>query len=233
MILDPVDTNRNLGSAISASNVGKLVLQSRRLLAKPSVGYFLPQKESKKIRPTKNSKLLFSRIFIIAFKNEPRSPDILWGELKKSSSSISDKLSRFGFHPVRSSTASDEKGNSALLFLLSGDKIDTLSVRQGPDYFRADEVDKYYEKNHSKAILTWMDSDGKVKSIFERESELTNAGSMLSWMFQRNHIKEIGLSARVIAEISKGARITTADKAMKTKLDWWLGKEIAALSSSD
>ena len=230
VILDPVDTNRNLGSAISAANVGKLVLQSRRLLANPSIRYFLPQKE--KLRPTKNSSLLLPRIFIVTFKNDLRSPDILWGELRRSSTSIADKLTRIGFHVVRYSAASDEKRNSALLFLLAGDKIDPLSIRQGPDYFRADEVDKYYKKNHSKALLTWMDVDGKVKSIFERESKLADAGNVLRWMLQRNHIKEVGLSARVMMEISRGAAITTADKAMKSK-ERWLAKEIVALSTSE
>jgi len=234
VILDPVDTNRNLGSAISTANVGRLVLQSRRFLSKPSIAHFLPEKSTKKIQPKKKTRLLLPRIFIVSFKNEPRSPDILWGELKRSSSSVSDKLSRIGFHVLRSTTASDEKTRSALLFLLSENSIDCLSIRQGPDYFRAEEVEKYFEKNRSKAVLTWMDADGKVKSIFERESGLTEAENVLRWMLQKNRIKEVGLSPRVMAEISRSYKITAADRALRAhRIEDWLAKEITALSSSD
>ena len=129
VILDPVDTTRNLGTAISARNVGKLVLQSRRFLAGPKLSYFLPQK-SKSVSLNAKSRQLISRILIISFRNEKRSPDILWGQLRRSASSISDKLTRMGFQVLRTSAASEEENNSALLFLLADERA-WCAIREG------------------------------------------------------------------------------------------------------
>jgi tRNA nucleotidyltransferase (CCA-adding enzyme) len=43
VIIDPVDSNRNLGTAISAESVGKFVLAARSFLKKPSLSFFKPK----------------------------------------------------------------------------------------------------------------------------------------------------------------------------------------------
>ncbi|MGI0008870.1 MAG: CCA tRNA nucleotidyltransferase, partial [Nitrosopumilaceae archaeon] len=40
IIIDPVDSNRNLGTAISAESVGRFILASRAFLKKPSLSFF-------------------------------------------------------------------------------------------------------------------------------------------------------------------------------------------------
>ena len=40
MIIDPIDNNRNLGTAISIENLGKFVLASRAFLRNPSKNFF-------------------------------------------------------------------------------------------------------------------------------------------------------------------------------------------------
>ena len=40
VIIDPIDNNRNLGTAISMDNLGKFVLASRAFLKKPSKNFF-------------------------------------------------------------------------------------------------------------------------------------------------------------------------------------------------
>ena len=40
IIIDPIDPRRNLGAAISAESIGKLVLAARAFLAKPSLDFF-------------------------------------------------------------------------------------------------------------------------------------------------------------------------------------------------
>lgn len=233
-ILDPVDTTRNLGSAVSARNVGRLVISSRRFLSRPAISYFLIKRavDLSKI-PIKSRQFLLPRILVLIFRNEKRSPDILWGELKRSSSSLSEKISKLGFQVLRASAASNEKEKSALLFLLSGDRVENLTLRAGPDYFRAEEVGRYYEKNRSRALLTWMGNEGKVESVFGRDERLVEAQSAIKTMLQKNNIDEIGLSTRVKSEISKGFRISNARQISKGKVEDWLAKEIVELCSGD
>src|SRR5207249_167198 len=47
IIIDPIDHKRNLGTAISAESIGKLVLAARSFLAKPSFDFFI--KKEKKV----------------------------------------------------------------------------------------------------------------------------------------------------------------------------------------
>jgi len=231
IILDPVDSTRNLGTAISSRNVGKLVFQSRRFLAEPKLSYFLPQKP-KSVSLNSQSRQLISRILIVTFRSEKRSPDILWGQLRRSASSISDKLTRMGFQVLRTSAASDEENNSAFLFLLADDKLGRLFVREGPEYFREEEVKKYYDKNRSKALVTWIGSEGRLESVFERDSQLMNVTSALKSILSKSNIDSIGLSDEIKTEIGRSYKITKS-KVPKSKSMVWLAKEVAELVSSD
>lgn len=233
VILDPVDTTRNLGSAISSRNIGKLALESRRFISIPRIGYFHPKKLPTLSKLPEKSKRLLPNVLILSFQNEPRSPDILWGELKKSTNSLSDKLSRAGFQVLRTSAASTEKDTSAMLFLLRTKEIERIVSRQGPDYFRAVEVEKYEEKNRSKALLTWVGNRGKLESIFEREGRLAGAETALNFMLQRKNIEELGLSPRIRDEVLKGFIVSSAQLTKRTKKEDWLGNAIVELISSD
>ncbi len=85
VILDPVDQTRNLGSAISTENVAKLILRSRKFLARPSLYYFsekLATTSSRRI-PQKDHHDLLSRTIVISFQTEKRSVDILWGQSRR------------------------------------------------------------------------------------------------------------------------------------------------------
>lgn len=229
VILDPVDTTRNLGSAISTKNVGKFALESRRFSSAPSIGFFTPKKT-----PVLRKNPLLTSVLVLSFSNEPRSPDILWGELKRSQSSMSDKLERMGFRVLRSAAASDEKRNSALLFFLSALEIEPRLLREGPEYFRADEAAKYYDKNRKKALLTWVGKDGHLESLFQRGQELVKAKSALAWIIAKKNIGAVGVSPRIKNELLEGCKITTADKLLgKRAVPEWLSKGIAQLVTSD
>ena len=172
-------------------------------------------------------------LFRSSFPIEPRSPDILWGELRKSSSSLADKLSGFGYQVLRHSAATDEKKNAALLFLFSSLKIESLFVRAGPDYFRAEEVEKYFLKNQGKALITWIGDEGKLESAFNREDILTKAPSTLKWILQRQNIDQTGVSASIKSELLKQHKILSASQIINAKNYGWLAKEILELVSSD
>ena len=79
IIIDPIDMNRNLGAAISAECVAKFVLASRHFLKDPSFEFF---KVSRKPN-AKTIKQIKSNLLVVEFKTQRRSPDILWGQLKK------------------------------------------------------------------------------------------------------------------------------------------------------
>ena len=78
VIIDPVDNNRNLGTAISMDNLGRFVLASRAFLKKPSKKFF---KKPFSKRIMKNN----DKIVVVQFRFKDRSDDIIWGQIKRAS----------------------------------------------------------------------------------------------------------------------------------------------------
>ena len=226
VILDPVDTTRNLGSAISPENAARLVIQARRFLAKPANSYFLERPQRK--MPIERD--LLSRTVIITFKNEKRSVDILWGQLKKSCKSLASKLEDNGFTVLRERTFSDEKGESAFAFLLLELRVSALQLREGPEYFRANEVERYLEKNAKRSRLTWIDEEGRILSVADRDPAKTSAQTFLkTYLSDKKKVDKLGLSKAVREEISRGFKIFTGKKTGKT----WLDEELQSLLTTE
>lgn len=223
VILDPVDTTRNLGAAISARNVAKLVFECRRFLAKPSLSFF-----REKVEKRKPDTELLSHTLVVTFSTGWRSPDILWGQLKKSAGGISNKLESFGFHVLRSGVASDEASKSALLFLLQDIKIGDFQTRKGPEYFRASEVRNYNMKNKNKARLTWIGEEGRLESIFQRR--YTEASAALNDLLSKK-LGSSGISGETRKEIARGFRISRGTAIKKN--DDWLRSSVYSLVAEE
>lgn len=219
VILDPVDTTRNLGTAISARNVAKLVIEARRFIANPRISFFSEGKLSRIPR-----KELAARTLIVRFKTGKRSPDILWGQLRKSAASISNKLESIGFDVLRSAVASNDGLESAFLFLFSDLKIGSIYSRVGPEYFRREEIENYYSKNRKKALATWIGEEGKLESVFSRDFvDAKNAlGDMLA-----NRPDTVGLSEEIKREIARGFRVASGTSISKNKD--WLGRALSSI----
>jgi len=121
VIIDPVDNNRNLGTAISMDNLGKFVLASRAFLKKPSKKFF---KKPVSKRIMKNN----DKIVVVQFRFKDRSDDIIWGQIKRASNALKTQLELGGFTVLRNSSTKDEKENAALIFLLHAKKIENSLV---------------------------------------------------------------------------------------------------------
>jgi len=223
VILDPVDTTRNLGTAISARNVAKLVLEARRFIANPKLSSFA---ESKVKRSA--SRELLARTIVVSFKNKKRSPDILWGQLRKSSDAISNKLELIGFHVLRSSVASNDASESAFLFLLAEVRIGKIHSRCGPEYFRGEEVENYFAKNRKRALLTWIGDEGRVESVFPRQ--FVDATDALKDLLSKR-LHSAGVSDEIRREMARGFRISLGS-SLSRKRDW-LGAAALSLVSEE
>ena len=75
-----------LAAAISNENLGKFILASRAFIKKPSISFF-----KSKSKPKIFKKNLENSI-VIKFNYKQRSPDIIWGQVKRAASSISSTI---------------------------------------------------------------------------------------------------------------------------------------------
>ena len=163
-IIDPIDSNRNLGAAISAECLAKFVLASRLFLKAPSTKFFMKSSRSN----TKIISDIKSTLLIIDFKIQIRSPDILWGQLKKKLTSISNQLTNAGLEIIKKFCFTDEQEHAAFIFMIKYTNLPKINLNVGPKIFLKNETDSFIKKRGEKSIMIWTD-DMTIVSIEERE----------------------------------------------------------------
>lgn len=229
VILDPVDTTRNLGTAISARNVAKLVLQGRWFLSTPKISFF---DDTAKVAKILKASTLVPNTLVVTFGIKKRSPDILWGQLRKSLAALTNKLENSGFQVLRSVAASDEISKAAFVIMFTQERLGKFYTRQGPEYFRAQEVEKYLSKNNRKAILTWINEEGRVQSVFSRDQVSTDATSALKKLLA-SRLESAGLSEEIRREIGRGFRIARGSAVTGKREDAWLSNAVRFILSQE
>jgi tRNA nucleotidyltransferase (CCA-adding enzyme) len=166
IIIDPVDSRRNLGTAISPESVGRFVLAARAFLASPSLQFF-----REKNKHAKASAKLYPNVLVVEFTHKERSPDIIWGQLKRSLNAIAKQLEIADFIVLRSSCITDEKTSAALAFLLESITLPPYTKRKGPEVFRRkDTVSFISETKNKKPLVTWVDREMRVAVLVDRKS---------------------------------------------------------------
>jgi tRNA nucleotidyltransferase (CCA-adding enzyme) len=188
IIIDPVDSRRNLGTAISPESVAKFMLAARTFLEKPSLDFF---KEGKYRRGT--SKLL-PNVLVVEFSHGKKSPDIIWGQLKRSINAIAKQLELAHFEVLRSSCVTDEKSSAALAFLLESITLPPYTKKKGPEIFRRKDTASFLS-NRKKPLAIWVDREMRIAMLIERKA--TDARKFVKSLLL-NHRENSGISKDLI-----------------------------------
>jgi tRNA nucleotidyltransferase (CCA-adding enzyme) len=202
-IIDPVDSRRNLGTAISPESVAKFILAARAFLEKPSLEFFKQEKgrnkkyyscrlASSSSRSRKQQLLLLQNVLIVEFSHEKKSPDNIWGQLKRSVNAIAKQLELAHFEVLRSSCVTDERNSAALAFLLESITLPAYTEKKGPEIFRRKDTVSFLSNRKSKPLATWVDKEMRVAMLVERKA--TDA---------RKFVKSLLLSHRENSGISR------------------------------
>ncbi|MBD0327817.1 MAG: CCA tRNA nucleotidyltransferase [Pyrinomonadaceae bacterium] len=172
-IIDPVDSRRNLGTAISPQSVAKFMLAARAFLEKPSVEFFTERKRKKCYYfhgPRYTMKVLLPNVLVVQFSHENKSPDIIWGKLKRSVNAIANQLELAQFEVLRSSCITDEKNSAAIAFLLESITLPPYTKKRGPEVFRRNDTTKFLSNTKSRPLAIWVDKEMRISMVVERKS---------------------------------------------------------------
>jgi tRNA nucleotidyltransferase (CCA-adding enzyme) len=202
VIIDPVDSNRNLGTAISVDNLGKFVLASRAFLKKPSKKFF---KKPTSKRSMKNT----DKIIVTQFGFKARSDDIIWGQIKRASNALKTQLELGGFSVLRNSAVKDENGNAALIFLLHAKKIEDSLIRNGPEISSKEHCKKFISANLKKSQLMWVNDEGRMQSLQKRKH---NDVKLFLRDILKNNLQNSGIPKGLERDFKKGIKIIDASK---------------------
>lgn len=192
IIIDPVDRRRNLGTAISHESVAKFMLSARTFLEKPSIDFF--RKGNKKyLCGGSSKKLLLPNVLVVEFSHQKKSPDIIWGQLKRSINSIAKQLELAHFEVLRISCVTDERNSAALAFLLESITLPAYTKKKGPEIFRRKDADSFLSnRKRTRPIAIWVDREMRIAMVIERR--FTDA---------RKFVKSLLLDHRENSGISK------------------------------
>jgi tRNA nucleotidyltransferase (CCA-adding enzyme) len=218
VLIDPIDSNRNLGTAISAQNFGKFILAARAYLKKPSLVFFNGKKP---IPDTKN----LQNVLVVKFDYKSRSPDIIWGQVKRGTTALSGQLELGGFHVLRKGATTDEKSEAAMLFLVHSTAIEKSMVKNGPDVFRKSESERFILRN-SKNKLTWVDDDGRILSLQQRE--FYEAKKFLQSILKKN-LSKAGIPSGIIPDMKRSLRVLGGNQVTSKSIK----KALAELTSTN
>jgi tRNA nucleotidyltransferase (CCA-adding enzyme) len=195
IIIDPVDSRRNLGTAISQESVAKFMLAARTFLEKPSIEFF--RESNKKYRcnvPSK--KLLLPNVLVVEFSHEKKSPDIIWGQLKRSINAIAKQLELAHFEVLRISCITNERNSAALAFLLESITLPAYTKKKGPEIFRRKDTASFLSnRKRTRPIAIWVDREMRISMVIERR--FTDARKFVKSLLL-NHRENSGISKDLI-----------------------------------
>ncbi|MFL2933084.1 MAG: CCA tRNA nucleotidyltransferase [Nitrososphaerales archaeon] len=162
IMLDPVDPERNLGTAVSSQNLHKFIYLSQKFINNPSKSFFT------KIDPKLNVSLA-DNLFLIHFKHDEKTIDTLWGQLRRSFNHVSNYVSKNDFTIVRSTISSNDKDQSSFIFLLDSLSISDTRLHLGPFSYMKKESVAFIQKNKKQSLTFWIDSNGQINSLQPRK----------------------------------------------------------------
>ena len=218
VVIDPIDSNRNLAAAISNENIGKFILISRALKEKPSLGFFKNKKQ-------KISNKFWNNLLIIKFEFKSRSPDIIWGQIKRATSTLSTQLELEGFTVLRSKSHTDQQKEAYLLFFLESTKINETYQKKGPEFFREDSTHSFILKNLKNAELVWIGNDRKIISLEKRK--YVDAVSFMKEFLEKS--LQVGIPKGLQGDFKRGFKVFVGNKNLSKSIK----EEAAELISVD
>ena len=216
VIIDPIDSNRNLAAAISNENVGKFILVSRGFKEKPRLIFF-------KNKKSEISKKYWNNLLVIKFDFKSRSPDVIWGQIKRATTSLSTQLELGGFNVLRSKAHTDQVKNAYLLFFLESTKISNTYSKNGPEFFRENSSKSFISKNLKNTELMWIKTDGKIISLEKRKH--TDVVKFITEFLKKN--LQTGVPKGLLADFKRGFGVSIGNKNLSKSIKEEAGELIS------
>jgi tRNA nucleotidyltransferase (CCA-adding enzyme) len=163
--IDPVDTNRNVASAISPDKFDFFIKACKEYLKKPKTTFFFPNK----VKPWSLSKIrenlenIDAQFIGIKIKRPDTIPENLYPQVRKATRSICDTSERYGFTILDSSFFID-KDFIYIIIKIKNEPLSKTYVHLGPPAKL---------KKHTEEFLTKWEKDPRVtKKPYEKNERL-------------------------------------------------------------
>ncbi|MEM4487839.1 MAG: CCA tRNA nucleotidyltransferase [Desulfurococcaceae archaeon] len=230
---DPVDPRRNLGASVSLKSLATFILASWCYMRNPSVEFFVET-----IEPSLEDlvNILDKRciLFVIYELPEALPPDVIWGEIQRVSSRLSNYLEIFGLNVVDHSVWSNGKDIAIIGIELESCWLSSYKLYRGPCISHEKErITNFIQAHLGKGYGPWIDRDGCLSSLDRRR--YTDAVELITSRWKdysvSPHLKnlkptvEVASKDVVIDLLMKGAGAWLSEFA--SKMPKWMEKCIS------
>jgi tRNA nucleotidyltransferase (CCA-adding enzyme) len=153
VVLDPVDNKRNVGSPVNEEALSRLIAASHIFFVNPSTDMFfssvqiMGEEEIKKEMKERGSNFV-----VIEFPKPDKSDDILWGELRKTLTSLSDSIKIAEFNIIHQ-TVEIYGDMCYFLFELEHSIMPKVKVQKGPYVRMGNHLENFIFKNMNNLDL--------------------------------------------------------------------------------
>lgn len=214
VVVDPVDPNRNVASAVGLEQLATFVHAAREYLRSPSERFFFPRP----LKPLPLAKLraLARRrgagLLAISLPAPAVTEDVLYPQLRKGHRSLVELLQRHGFQVFESRF--DLAGRDALfLFELSIESLPRVSRHEGPPVWVKNAKDFLDKWTRSPRTLAGPYVRGERWSVdLSREATTAAALAKASWR-DLSLGRDLEKAARRSLTVRSGAAAITARSA--------------------
>ncbi len=201
IVIDPVDPERNVASAVDRTSLSKFIWACRSYLENPSEEQFFGKHEKIDLKKKAQGRKLIS----ISMPYPDVVPEIAWSQLEKMAKMLKEQLRDNEFEVYRSFYWTDEKKESVILMELLSDELSSVVKHKGPEIWDEKNTKAFIEKNpdfwfYRSRVYAWR------KRRFVKAEE-----------FIRQLLKEGIVVPSHYQKLAKKAKIRTGKDVLKHK----------------
>jgi tRNA nucleotidyltransferase (CCA-adding enzyme) len=216
VVIDPVDPNRNVASALSEDNFSVFIHACKEYTNEPKIEFFFPGK-LKPLTLDRIQKAFETRstaLIALTFKAPDLIPDILHPQLKKGMRVINQLFDRNGFKVLDSNYFVNE--NVMLLFELEIFELPNVVTHKGPPVSHSNVPD-FFEKWTKSPNLIAGPYIKKGSWYVDIKRDYKDARALL-----QNKISTLNLGKNVTKMVKENYMILIEEEIIKPKYAQWL-----------
>ena len=217
IVIDPVDKNRNVASALTSEKLYELIGAAREFLKDPTKNFFFPKKPEIYSINTLKSKFenRGSSIIFLQISNIKAVPDVLWGQLYKTQKSLINLLQQNDFKILHKAVWTDEKSLTIFILELETHLLPKIKQRFGPPL--------EFNKQSNAFLLKYSKKPSVVSGPYIQNNRWTI-------LTTRNYQNALNLlDEKLLADHRKIGIPKLISKAIKENFKILIGNEISTL----
>ncbi|MBU5688881.1 MAG: CCA tRNA nucleotidyltransferase [Candidatus Aenigmarchaeota archaeon] len=217
IVIDPVDKERNVASAVNAYNFFKFKKLAIEFLEKPKEEFFF-KKEIKPLSAKEFEKIVKERgtdIIAIIFDPPKVVPDILWPQLRKTTKRLENILKEYEFYVLKSDCWSNEKDLAVIILEMQVSRLPQIDKIVGPWVFDEKNARNFAEKHKNDAIAgPYIEDNYWVVEVYRK---WTSARIKLidSISESKDILQHKGIPNFIAEQLSKKFKVIGSDELKK------------------